>query len=244
MFSHEYTENIPVFFLLFIFQPDDLSLLKEELLEMGMKIWWPPYESLSSTGIDGCIEFETVEHALQVLIKGSSIKSVTFQHKWYINWSWILSLNRDETFFEGIDQQLNDDCIFEIIKHLDILHRLYFASINERFERITLMGELSRDLRIFPSSVGSIHLINLRFLLQKIGSSVINLSISLKSFPSTLGFYYSHIKKYILEIIYAFTGPKLKKIHLYDFEMNERLDTSVYEALQLFVPRGVEVKFC
>lgn len=207
----------------------------------GLKAWWP--SEPTEIGIHGFAEFETFDHLFQVLINGSSIESVTLQHRWYSNWSWIVSANRDKTFFEGIDQQLNDDCIREIVKHIDILHRLYFASINERFRSITLEGKLSSNLRIFPSSVGVIGLMNFRFLLKMFGSLVINLSVSLTSFPSTFGFYFTHIKTYILDIIYACTGPKLKKIHLYDFDLNETDKKSVDGIVQLFVQRGIEVNF-
>lgn len=206
----------------------------------GLEKWWP--SEPSESGISGTIEFKSFEQAFQVLIKGSSIESVTFRHTWYSDWSWIASENRDEIFFSAMDEKLNDDCICEIIKYLNIPYCVYFASINERFRAI-ILKELSRDLRISPSSVGTIGLINFRYLLETFGNSVINLSVTLTSFPSTLGFYFSHVKTYILVIIYKCTGPNLKNINLYDFNLNERERKNVNDILQLFSQRGIKIKW-
>lgn len=209
-------------------------------MKRGLKRWYPsePEES----GICGTIEFETYKHAFEVLITVSSDGSVTFLHEWYSDWSWFLLERRDAAFFERMNEQLNDDCIREIIKYVDIPRRIHFASHNERFRDITL--ELSRNLHIFPSSVGTIGLMNFRYLLEQFGSSVMNLSVSLKSITSTHGFYYTFIKSHVLGIIFECTGFELKKIRLYDFDLNERYEENFGRILPQFAQRGVQVTIC
>lgn len=219
-------------------QPADAHALFDELLQLGLEKWWP--NQPSESGLSGVGIFKTFKHAFQVLIKGSSIKSVTFQHRWYSDWSWVVWSSRTNAFFDDMDKGLNDDCIREIIKYIDIPHRIYFASISERFGALTL--EISRDLRIYPSTVGMIGLMNFRYLMETFGSSVINLSVSLTSFSPTLGFYFSHIKTYILDIISLCTGPKLRAIHLCDFNWSEEEEEKVGGILQMFAQRGVEFK--
>lgn len=216
-------------------------MLYEELLKRGLKRFWPSerYE----LGVTGSAEFESFKHAFQVLTEGSSIKGVTFQHQWYTNWDWITSASRDGAFFENIERQLNDDCICEILKYIDILHRIFFASINERFRAITLVKDLTRNLCVSPSSVGTIGLMNFRFILEMFGSLVMNLSVSLSSFDAPFGIYFTHNKTYILDIIYECTGPNLKKINLCDFDLNEIEEKKISSIVQLFVQRGVELKF-
>lgn len=195
-------------FLRIILQPADASVLYDEILKMGPEEWWPRRSRQPSKyGIIGSAKFKTFKHAFQVLIKGSSIKFVTFHHRWYSDWFWV-SKNWNDIFFDDMGGQLNDDCIREIIRYIDIPHRVYFASINERFRVLTL--EVSHNLCIFPSSFRTIDLMNFRYLLELFGNSVINLSVSLTSFASTFGFYSSRIKAYILDQIYACTGPNLK----------------------------------
>lgn len=129
-------------------------------------------------------------------------------HLWYTDWSWISSKNTNESFFDQLHNELNDDCIRDVIKHIDVLHLIHFAPLNDRFRALTEKSFM--HLRIFPSTVGSMGLINFRYLLEMFCGSVKTLSVSLNAFSTTLGSYSNTFKRYILRTIHKFTGPELK----------------------------------
>lgn len=212
-------------------------MLRKQLIEMGLEKWWP--SDVLECGIRGTAVFGTFQQAFDALVKKSSLKCSTLLNPWYTEWSWIEFKNLDESFFAAIDDKLNDNVICEIMKYIDPLHLVHFASINERFNKLAE----SRHLRIFPSTVGTIGLINFRFLLEKFGSTVINISLSLTSFRSFFGFCFSNTKYLILNIIYWFTGPLLKKVRLYDFDLDGSETEEIDSITQLFDQRGIEVKF-
>lgn len=222
-----------------ILQPEDESMLHANFLEMGLEEWIAG--DLWIEGVRGQAIFKTFEQTFQALIKGSSNEGITLIHNWYTDWSWISTKNSDELFFEAMDLTLNDDCIREIIKYFDVLQCVYFGTINQRFRDLTVC-EMSRNLYIFPSTVGSIGLMNWRFLLELLGNSVINISLSLTSFYY-FGFCFSHTKISIVNIIYACTGPQLKKIHLIDFHLDESEEIRLAPTIQLLTNRGVEVNW-
>lgn len=151
----------------------------------------------------------------------------------YTDFSWLSSKairNVDTHFFDTMNEMLNDDCIRKIIEYVDIPHLMYFSHIDERFEDI-VRAESSRDLRIFPSTVGSIGLMNFRYLLEFVGSSLKSISLSLMSFPSSLGFYYSNTKMYYTLFM------NVLKLNDFDFDYTE----DVKNILQLFSQRGIKV---
>ncbi|XP_055307476.1 myosin heavy chain 95F-like [Sitodiplosis mosellana] len=120
--------------------PEDVPRLYEELLNIGgIKDWYPSQDPEISWQ-PGSVQFETFEQAFAVLTKGVSIKN--------------------------LDDKLNDDCICEVIKYIDILHLIHFAQLNVRFKALTEISFLHP--RIFPSTVGSMGLINFRYLLEMI----------------------------------------------------------------------------
>lgn len=211
----------------------------EELLNYGLKEWYVS-DQLEESGLSGCATFKTFEEAFQVLTEGSSIECVHFQHHWYSNWSWIAAKNEDEKFFKALNVQLNDDCIRKLVKYIDILHLIYFARLNERFQ--VVVKETLIRTHIFPSTVGSIGLINFRYLLEMFKDSIKEIFLSLNAFPSTHGFYFEHIKKCILIIIYTCSGTKLKKIYLYDFNLTESETRNFDYILKLFSEHDIEVE--
>lgn len=184
--------------------------------------------------------FQTFEEAFHALARGSQIQGVHIIGRWIPNWTWIASDNSDKAFFEAMGNTLDDDCIRELNKHLDLPHLVYFAHIDDRFKAIA--AEKKR-LRIFPSVVGSINLMDLRYLLHMFGSSITELSISLNTFPSTFGHYFDHTKRFILRIISDYTGPQIKKIGLYDFVFNENEKKDFECFFDMFIKRGIELKF-
>lgn len=171
------------------------------------------------------------------MVRGSNIEGVKINHLWYSDWSWITSDNSDPTFFEGLNETLNDDCIREVIKHLDPLYLIYFARIDKRFA--DLISERKR-LCIFPSTFGSIHFMNFRYLLQKF-SSLAELSLSLHTFPRTFGFYPGDTKRIILHIICNYSGLQLKKIRLYDFHFIGSQERDLKQYFDVFATRGIAI---
>lgn len=210
----------------------------KQLLNLGLVKWYP--SDATECGIWGTAVFGTFQQAFQVLVKQSSLQCRTIQHPWYTDWSWIGLDNLDETFFAAIDSKLSDKVILEIIKHIDPLHLVYFSFINERFHTLAE----SRHLRVFTSTVGTIGLMNLRYFLEKFGSTIMNLSLSLIPFRCSLGFCFSHTKYFILNMIYWFTGPLLKTVELYDFNLNESESEKIGSIFHLFDQRGIKLKFC
>lgn len=180
-------------------------------------------------------KFNTFQQAFRVLTKISTINRVHVQHLWYTDWCWIERENQNGTLFEDMREILNDDCIRQIIDKLDPLHIFYFAH-NEQCELIE-KKYLSR-LHIFPSTVGSIGLMNFRYMLEIIGSSLKEISLNLKSFAPLS--YFDHIKKYILVLIYMCAGKELKKIFLFDFDFSE---TQNLDYVLLFSNRGIQIQF-
>lgn len=216
----------------------------EELRNIGRIKEWYPYENPchpENTWLPpGSVQFETFEQAFAVLTKGVSIKNVRFQHGWYTDWSWISLKNTNKWFFDQLDENLNDDCIREVIKYIDILHLIHFVQLNDRFKALT--EECFFHLRIFPSTVGAIGLINFRYLLEMFSGSVKELSVSLNAF-STHGFLYDSFKRYILRIIHKCTGPKLKKVYCYGFTWPECENENFDCVLQMFSQRNIGIKF-
>lgn len=193
----------------------------------------------------GRATFAQFEQAFNLITKGSSIAGVRLCHNWYSNWSWIAKDNLDSPFFEAIDDCLNDDCIHQIIDHLDCLHLIYFAHINQRFK--VIVGKKLSRLRIFPCTVGTIQLMNFRYILYMFGSSVTELSLSLKVFPSNFGYYTDATIRCILETIYHFTGPSLKKVIIHDLDFNPCIKLNEKRSFELefrlFSERGIEMNF-
>lgn len=220
-------------------QPNDAPKLYQLLLNYGLEKWYPSDEP-DENGLAGCIVFKTFQNTFEVLTKGSSIEGVHFQHQWYSNWSWIAAQNENAIFFKEIDEHLNDDCIREVVKYIDVLHSIHFARINVRFHAI-VKEQLAR-IHIFPSTVGLIGLINFRYLLEMFKDSTKEIFLSLNVFPSTHGFYFEYIKKCILQIIFTCSGSKLKNVHLYDFNLTES-EIENFNILKLFSERDIEIEF-
>lgn len=216
-------------------QPNDATAIYEDLLHCGLQKWYASEDQ--GEGIHGNATFNTFEDAFRVLNKKQ--ERVKFQHLWYSDWSWIESRSSDTTLFSAILENLNDDCIREIIEHIDLLHLLYIAHLNEQY-KVFATEKLSK-LHIFPFTVGSINLMNFRYLFGMFGTSMKEISVSLNAFTSHSGFYYSFTKRIIMQIIYSFTGSKLETVHLYDFNLTAMERENFDLILQSFSTRGVQI---
>lgn len=134
-------------------------------------------------------------------------------------------------------ETLNEDCILHVIKHLDLQHIIYLAHTNQRFKDM----ELLRQLRIFPSTIGPINLLNFRYMLHIFGSKFYELSLSLNVFPSTFGLYSGRTKQQILDLICNHTSS-VGRINLYDFNFDEsEMNEFVGKVLETLRARGIEV---
>lgn len=176
------------------------------------------------------------ENAFNVLSGCSSSVGVQFRHPWYYNWPWVVSEAYDTTFFDAMMDNLNDDSIYEVAKYFDFLHLIYLSLINQRFKDI-VSNKLSR-FPVLPSTVGTINLMNLRYLLEMFSGSMKELSLSLLVFPATFGFYSDIDIRKVLRIICNYAGKQLKKIYLHDFHFYRRQNTVNF--VKLFSDRGIE----
>lgn len=163
------------------------------------------------------IFLKTFEDAHHYLTQGTGIGGVTLTNHLYVDWSWLKKFPNIE-FFNTIDVQLNDDCIREVITHLDLRHLIYFAQINERFSNLSM--EKLKTLYICPLTIGSIDVMNLRYILNLSKESLEYLTISIHCFPTIFGIHSDEKKKDVLETIIHFAGEKLKKVRLIGFNLN------------------------
>lgn len=202
---------------------------------------WTTVPSCTLSGIDGSATFKTFEQAFRWIVNGSTINGVHFQHSWYSDWSWLARKNLGGKFFEAMEAELNYDCIREVIKNIDLLQLFYFAHINETFKLLAI-EKLSR-LRIFPSTVGSINLMNFRYMLEMIREFK-EISVSLKAFASPFGTHFDRTKMHILELIYTCTtGNILENVNLFDFDLNYWETDNIDSIVKLFRQRGIKVTF-
>lgn len=148
-------------------------------------------------------------------MKGSSVEGVKMSKHLYVDWCWLGKRSLDKTFFDKLNQALNDDCILQIIGYLDPLHMIFFGTLAERFQSLLKM-KLTK-LRICPSTVGTIGIMNLRYLLHVYGDSLKSLYISIHSFRPIFGFYPPDLKKDVLLTICHFSGRNLKHLYLHGF---------------------------
>lgn len=206
-------------------------------------VWSTDGDPSEEERISGCATFQNFQQAFLVLIQSSSIEGVKFQHAWYTNWSWVASKNHEyDRFLKAIHDELNDDCIRHIFRYINVLELTYLAHFSERVEMI-VKGKMMH-LQIFPSTVGSIGLMNFRYLLEKFGDSIKTISLSLNAFASPFDFHLEYTKRNLLQVIYSScTGKELKSIEVHDFSLTENRMKNFDEILKLFSEHNITVKF-
>lgn len=182
----------------------------------------------------GAIAFETFDAAFRSLTKGSNTEGAFLWSPWYVDWCWIQKQNSYNEFFKCIEEELNDDCVFEIMKYLDVLHIIFFALINTRFSKIA--KDKLKKIEIYPTTVGVIDLMNFRYILNWCGDSLEKLYISVDCFRSHFGCHSSDQIKHILEIILYFAGNNLKFLHLKGFHS---IDNGIKNSL---TRRGIDIE--
>lgn len=214
---------------------DEENHLHAELLEKGSVEWncWKMHDVTRGT-----IIFKSFEQAMSVLINGSSIDRVRFVHSWYTDYSWIPD-GEQNRIFKRMHEALNDDCIRHVIKFIDFEHIIKFAHFNDRFKG--LAEEKLRCLHIIPSMVGTIGMMNFRYLLNMFGDTMTELSISRNAIQAVFGLYTDAIKNRMLSIICETAGSELKNIFLYDFIQKDTENIEFQNFLELLSMKGIDV---
>lgn len=168
-------------------------------------------------------------------MRGTRIEGVTVMNSMYVDWSWTKK-RQNTDFFDAINEKLDDDCVLEVIKHLDLRHLIYFGQINQRFN--DLSKEKMRKINICPLTIGAIDLMNLRYILFLSNDSLQELSISIHCFPTIFGFHSNEKKRSVVETIVYFAGKSLKKVRLHGFD----LDENTFFLSYLLTERGILVE--
>lgn len=153
----------------------------------------------------------------------------------YKNWSWI-GTDCDNSTFTAMNDKLNEDCVREVINKLDYLHLIYLSRMDEK---IKVLANLSRCY-VNPPTVGTINLMNFRFILEMF--SISELSVSLHAFDSTFGAYFDHYKKNILSTILCCNNRmRLNKVYLYDFDYAKTNKNDFEYFVKEFQLQGMEL---
>lgn len=195
-------------------------------------------ESWSSWQLDGelrgTVVFRTFDETFRLLTTGSNTDGVFLFSIFYVDWCWIQKQNLDNIFFKSVEEKLNDDCKYAILNYLDPLHIIFFATINDNF--CAIAKEKLKTMKIRPSTVGIIDLMNFRYILNWCGDSLEKLYLSIHCFRSNFCCHSSDRKKHILEIILFFAGENLKFLHL------ERFDSIDDKIENLLIRRRIQVE--
>lgn len=186
----------------------------------------------------GHVTFKKVDDAFR-LLASKSIKEVAITSIFYTASSWT-KIDSTEKLWIGINERLNDDCIMEILNHLDVEHLIYFSQICDRFK--CLVARKLSKLRITFSTIGEIGLLNFAFIVAQFSKSVTEIHISTSAFRSKFGIYDDCIKGTVLQTILYF-GSQLKKVVLDGFDLQDigdYIDLSFF--LNLLKEKNVEIE--
>lgn len=189
--------------------------LRMEFVQESFETW-----ENSVNGFYGKVTLNKFEDTFRVLVNGTDVDGAKIYHPSYKDWSW-LRKKCSSDYFGALNNALNDDCIREITKYLDLLHLVYLGEQNKRFNAIS--EEAMKKLWVHPSTVGQIGTINLRYLLYLSEDTLEELSISIHSFPTVFGIHSNEMKNDLLKTIIFFAGNKLKKVRLNGFRFGENI---------------------
>lgn len=111
--------------------------------------------------------------------------------------------------YQEIQATLNDDCIYQVMGHLNVFDLITMAKFGPTFLRVV---KQIRTLIICRCNGNPITLMELRSILHVLGlgSSVVNLTISLKSFNSSS-------QRFICDRLFQYIGGQLKSLTLDSF---------------------------
>lgn len=189
-----------------------------ELQQFGLLEWSIHQNSLGI--LDGYAELATFKAAFEILSGCLPIDGACFStHSWSQKWDLFGSDSYDSTTFTAMNKTLIDDCIRKIATYLDYLHLIQLSRIDKNFKAIA--AETLARCHVRPSAIGTIDIMNFRYLLDMFGSSMYELSVSLDAFISNFGTYFPNRKSIILQVILCRTNMlKLKKVILYRFDLS------------------------
>lgn len=178
------------------------------------------------------VQFQNFEAAESLLFCDPGI-NIKVWNLWYVQWVRVY----DDALIEKLYNDLGDDELWSVLEKCDVVDLFNFLKFDKRFE--VLIKERWKHLVLLPSSLTiKIGVINLRNVLEIIGSSLITCTISFQSFKK-ITFDNSFEKHAILCCISKLTGQKLKKIELIDFNFTD-LERQKYR--QIFESRVVKIQ--
>lgn len=141
-----------------------------------------------------------------------------FKQLWYETYSGKITTK----LLNDIKLTLNQDCVDEIAKRLDVVGLADLLSVCKNSSLDQIAGRRFSNLIINQTSVGSsFGLMNLCYVLHLMGDIVESIIISLHSFRGgTRNKWNQKLKYSILYNVCYFTGPNLKSITLEHFELD------------------------
>lgn len=192
----------------------------------------------------GTIRFTELSDAINLLSKNHRLnQKITFNNLWFVNWNYIDSFTKEEeSFLVEIQKNLPDDCIREVLKHLNSMILVHLSHYDEQF--FSLTAEKLKRLEISPLTLDKpIGIMNLCLLLKRCGESLVELHISLDSIQNfaSFGSHSLYDRFAIIHFIGMFTGTKLKRVDLNAFDLLLNDNTQVINSINSLILRGVEV---
>lgn len=197
---------------------------------------WTTYNN-STNGLNGIIVLKNFLDAFNFLVKSTCIEGVKISNPLYVDWSWMKKTTHTE-FYDAINENLNDDCIREVINWLDLRYLIYFGHINLRFNE--LAKEKMKLLNICPLNIGLIDVMNLRYMLYLSENSLQTLRISIHSIPTIFGIHPMEKKEAVLQTVLHFAGTKLKRLQLQGFHIDKNMKLLLL--FNMLMERGVTVE--
>lgn len=166
----------------------------------------------------GLLTFETFIDSYKFCRENIQCGYLEFKHMWYETYSGKITTK----LLNDIKLTLNQDCIDEIAKRLDVVGLADLLSVCKNSSLDQIAGRRFSNLIINQTSVGSsFGLMNLCYVLHLMGDIVKSIIISLHSFRGgTRNKWNQKLKYSILYNVCYFTGPHLKSITLEHFELD------------------------
>lgn len=192
---------------------------RKNLKSLGKKYGFKFFEfNCTEDFVTGILTFERFLDAYEFYREGVQYSDIEFYHGWYESYSGKIATK----LIRDISIKLNEDCIDEIAKQLDIISfaDLFSRCSSSRLNKIA--GRRFATLVINRTTVGrAFGLLNMYYVLLVMGDIVTNITIALDSFRG--GHTMEGNKKLMYSILYhvhRLTGHKLKSVSLQNFQIN------------------------
>lgn len=205
-----------------LFEANFLQPLKHEYLNRlgesyGFKVWETYCNDQFSVGT---LKFDTFLDTYTFFRENIQCSYLEFNNPYYENHSGKIATE----LLKAIGSGLNEDCIYEIAKRLDLIGLADLYSLCKIDRLKSFICYKYSILIIDRNTVGRVFgLMNLCYVLHQMGDIVENISVSLLSFRG--GSQYKGSQKLVYGILYSvcyLTGANLKSITLRDCEICEK----------------------